>query len=273
MFALSACASVPPTAASSQPLKIVVITVPPSAPISDLEQISSVKPPNDNPKDKALEQSFVDTRMAQVAAASDHAMKDALKSSGRFVVCGGPALDQTLGQLDVGNPAETLTPEMRQQLAAQHCGDALLRFRITDYGLIPKSWDKWIAIGTGVWIGGVTALAYSSPKSRPYIGAYLLSEVLQEGAESYAGYSLFGSVYTPVRIEAELINLHTGKVLWQDADTGLAHKGSIFPYSPRPDQNKIETRLDLSLDRAIDSLVVDLASAPIEATPAETPRD
>jgi len=262
LAALIACAGVPEQPhPPAKPLKIVMVAVPPSAEVSDLEQISSVKPPNDNPKDKALEQTFVDARLSEVFQQSAAAMTDELQAGGRFTVCSSQQLQQLAKQLDVGNKSETLTAEMRQQLEAQHCGDALLRFRITDYGTIPKTWDRWIAVGTGVWIGGITVLAYSKPASRPYIDAYLLSEVIQEGAETYAGYSLFGSVYTPVRIEAELIDLHTGEILWQDTDTGLAHQGSIFPFSPPADEDKIASRLDLSLKRSIQSLVGDLESA------------
>src|SRR5579863_8246704 len=109
LAALTACAGVPEQLhPPAKPLKIVMVAVPSSAEVSDLEQISSVKPPNDNPKDKALEQTFVDARLSEVFQQSAAAMTSELQAGGRFIVCSSPQLQELAEQLQVGNKNETL---------------------------------------------------------------------------------------------------------------------------------------------------------------------
>ena len=58
--------------------------------------------------------------------------------------------------------------------------------------------------------------------TRPLAGAYLLEEGIEEFSEGYAGFWALNRLSRPVRIEADLVDAQTGKVLWHNAHTGLA---------------------------------------------------
>ena len=101
-------------------------------------------------------------------------------------------------------------------------------------------------------------MAALSPKTRPYIGAYLLSEVVQEGAEAWLGTSLFGYEYKPVRVEAELIDAKDGTTLWRDASTKTASNKIMKAY-PKEERDNRELQLAVATGRALDALMDSLA--------------
>lgn len=68
----------------------------------------------------------------------------------------------------------------------------------------------------------VAGLAYAKPKTRPFAGAYLLEESIEEIVEGYAGFWAFDRIWSPVRIEASLVDLRTGATIWTDRHTGLS---------------------------------------------------
>ena len=107
-------------------------------------------------------------------------------------------------------------------LRSDHPADAYLRIRVTDYGETPRRWEgayitfevvSTVAIGGGLYLHRIT---------RPLAGAYLLEESIEEFGEGYAGFWALNRLSRPVRIEADLVDARTGKVLWHNAHTGLA---------------------------------------------------
>lgn len=106
---------------------------------------------------------------------------------------------------------------------SSHAADVYLRLRVTDYGETPRRWAgayvtfevvSTLAIAAGFYVHAVT---------RPVAGAYLLEESIEEFSEGYAGFWALNRLSRPVRIEADLIDGPSGRVLWRGAHTGLAH--------------------------------------------------
>lgn len=102
--------------------------------------------------------------------------------------------------------------------------DALLRFRITDYGLTPKSWrDGYITFEVTSTLAIAGAIAYTgSAAAHAVAGAYLAQETVEETTEAYAGFWGLDVVTRPVRLEAELIRLHPVGTIWKTDETGLS---------------------------------------------------
>lgn len=107
-------------------------------------------------------------------------------------------------------------------LQATHPADAYLLVQVTDYGQTPQSWK-----GAYVGFEVVTTLAigawlYVHTATRVLVAPYLAQESIEEFSEGYAGFWLLNRLSRPVRIEADLVDGKTGKVLWHDSETGLA---------------------------------------------------
>ncbi len=166
------------------PLKIAIVQVPPEAP-GNLRLISS----EPSPKDKALEQALIAVRMRQ---AQDHArawLGAALGEHSRVVMLQNATTEALSESLDLANDDQPIPREVLHTFKQATQADAVLRFRITEYGRVPRRVTRWVWIGTGVWIGTVAALAYANPATQPFVGAYLGGEVLEEGTELIVGVS------------------------------------------------------------------------------------
>lgn len=186
-------------------------------------------------------------------------MIESLEWKGRVVVLKDAATTALADSLNLANGDRDIPLDALNRFHRETGSDAVLRFRISDYGRTPRNVMTWIYAGTAAWIAGVITLSVVNPKTRPYIGAYIGSEVAQEGAEFYLGTSFFGHEYKPVRIEAELINTNDGRVLWSDALTRTA-SGKIIKLYPEKERQRRELQLGISADRAVLGLADSLAA-------------
>jgi hypothetical protein len=148
-------------------------------------------------------------------------MKRVLEQAG-FMVGGSEATFRLINELKIAHPDIVVSKEMAERLRAASGADALLRFRITDYGVTPRSWRKGVIVFEVVSTLGIAAVAYAYPATRPLAGIYLVQESIEETAEAYAGFWALDEVARPVRIEAELIELNAGEQVWRDSATGLS---------------------------------------------------
>lgn len=137
--------------------------------------------------------------------------------------------------------------------------DALFRFRITDYGLTPKSWrDGYIAFEVTSTLAIAAAIAYTgSTAAHAAAGGYLAQETVEETTEAYAGFWGLDVVTRPVRLEAELIRLHPVGTIWETDETGLSdiklsRLTRSVPVSER------DMQLDQSTNHAVDDISSDL---------------
>ncbi len=253
MLVIAQAFGLAPPADSGRPQRIAVVEVPIAHSIKRLRQISS----DPRPGDRQVERQLIAVKLRRAQDQARDGMISALESEGRFLVLKDTATAQLIDSLDLAYHDETIARDVLARFREVTNADAVLRFRISDYGRTPRKTLKWIYIVTSAWIAGVITIAATNPKTQPYIGAYIGTEVLQEGAELYLGTSFFGHEYKPARVEAELIDLRTGKILWQDAKTRTASKKFLKAY-PK-EQRSRELELAVSVDRATLDLAKSLA--------------
>ena len=153
-----------------------------------------------------------------------------------------------------------LSPDEAYAIRAATGADALLRFRITDYGLTPTSWrDGYIAfeIGSTLAIAGI--IAYSgSAAAHAAAGGYLAQEAVEETSEAYAGFRGLDIVCRPVRIEAELVRLDPLGTIWETSETGLSDiRLSRLTKKATLEERKLQ--LDQSTNHAVRDISADLA--------------
>ncbi len=242
-----------PSVDVSRPLRVAVVEVPIAHSVKRLRYLSS----DPRPSDRELERQLIAVKLRQAQEEAKAGMLDALKAEGHFVILKDTTTEALAESLDLAYGDETIPADIRTRFREASNADAIVRFRISDYGRTPRKVLKWIYIGTTAWIAGIITFAATNPQTRPYIGAYIGTEVLQEGAELYLGTSFFGHEYKPARVEAELIDLKTGAILWQDAKTRTASNQFLKIY-PK-DQRSRELELAISVDRATLDLAKSLA--------------
>ncbi len=140
--------------------------------------------------------------------------------------------------------------------------DAILRFRITDYGLTPGSWrDGYIAFEVGSTLAIAGAIAYAgSTAAHAAAGGYLAQEAVEETTEAYAGFSALDIVCRPVRLEAELIRLKPVGRIWEADETGLSDI-RLSRLTGTVSDSERNFQLDQSTNHAARDISEDLAKA------------
>jgi hypothetical protein len=127
--------------------------------------------------------------------------------------------------------------------------NALLRYRITDYGLTPRSWRT-------VWITfEVTSTLAIAAKGAA--GAYLVQEAIEETAETYAGFWALDVICRPVRIEAKLVRLNPVGAVWKTSDTGLSDV-RLSRIARTVEPSECDRQLDQATNHAVDHVASSL---------------
>jgi len=153
------------------------------------------------------------------------AMDSALAKNPRLVVVAPPKEEEPFINTIRDRAFETpLSQDEADRIRLTTGADALLRFKITDYGLTPTAWrNGYITFEVTTTLALAAIIAYSgSTVAKGAAGAYLVQEAIEETAEGYAGFWALNKVSRPVRIEAELIWLKPVTTVWQASNTGLA---------------------------------------------------
>ena len=186
----------------------------------DLPALRNVFSP-DMPKDSEETIKLVKSGMTEAEIRAMAEMKNALTNIGMTVI-NSEAVTRRVNELEINRMHKKLSLDQAHELHLVSGADNLLRFRITDYGLTPKAWRNWVIGFEVVSTVGIAAIAYTTPELRPLAGVYLVTEAVEETAEAYTGFWALDKLSRPVRIEAEMFDLHTGEMLWADSNTGLA---------------------------------------------------
>ncbi len=258
---LGGCASSNVQKASLEPTKLPLCVV-------LIESQNSVNPAAlrsvfapDMPEDSDNASELVKSGIAEAENRTMTEMQNALANVGVRVLS-----SETIGRSVNESKEQQFTKELSidqaKKLMLDSGADALLRFRITDYGLTPRAWRKWVIRFEVVSTVGIAAIAYSVPKTRPLAGAYLVTEAVEETAEAYTGFWALDKLCRPVRIEAELFDLHTGENVWSDSNTGLAkvHAARLFTHIDAATQStQLEDATHESVEKLVDLLVHSLA--------------
>lgn len=237
------------------PLKILVMSSPMTI---DPARLQKVLAPNAKEKLSVSEEPLAQgVQQAQTYARV--AMESALIQSPRLMVVTPPAGPKPLiDKIQSHDFATAISQEEADRLQTATGADTALRYRITDYGLTPRTWRKgYITFEVTTTLALAAVIAYSgSTVAKGAAGAYLVQEAVEETAEGYAGFWALDVVGRPVRIEAELIRLKPVTTVWKTSDTGLSDV-----RLSRLTRKVGSTERDGQLNQATDDAVKDIVSA------------
>ena len=239
-------------------------------PIADKDAVRSVIA-KDSPKDdlEAATNTEQAIESAQAQALAD--IRGALAVFPDLQVGSGPlTLPAELAGFPILGRDQPLGPDVLTRLRAICDADALLRFGISDYGLTPKAWRSGVITFEVVSTLGIAAIAYAKPATRAIAGAYLAQETVEETIEAYSGFWALDEVYRPVRVEAEMIDLHTGRRAWADSETGFSDRRLSRIYTTVTSDER-KTQLSEALHEAITKVVRDFQQSAGRPAPATKP--
>lgn len=201
----------------------------------------------------------VQRAQAYTRAAMDSALAE---QTGLIVVTPPTADSRLIDEIQTHDFRATLSQDEADRLQAATGADALLRFRITDYGYTPKSWRTgYITFEVTTTLALAATIAYAgSTVADGAAGAYLAQETAEETAEGYAGFWALDVVSRPVRIEAALIQLKPVATLWKSADTGLSDT-RLSRLTRKVGGAERDRQLEQSTDDAVKEIVSALSRA------------
>ncbi len=223
VIAASGCASIQSYDASSDitiaPAHKVVLV---EMPMLKDERLLQKQFAADLPAESSRSHEAISDAVAKAEALALADMRKALELQKGLTIDDSDTTAHALDELRLNNSDLPITQELARRLHAISGADDLLRFRITDYGMTPKAWRKAYIVFEVASTLAIAAIAYSYPRTRGIAGIYLVQEAVEETAEGYAGFWAINEVCRPVRIEAQLVSLHTGAETWRDTATGLS---------------------------------------------------
>lgn len=203
------------------PLKLLVVETPMQVDARRLQQV--LAPDAKHALSASDEPLLSGAQHAQAYAAAE--MDTALARQPSIeVVTPPPSAATLLARWQGLGAADMPTQEEADRLRAATGADALLRFRITDYGLTPRAWrNAYIAFEVTTTLAIAAVIAYAGPKvAKAAAGVYLVQETAEEAATAYAGFDSLDETARPVRISAELVALNPVGTIWQTSHTGLS---------------------------------------------------
>lgn len=241
------------------PISILVI---PSPMTIDRDRLQKVLAP-DSKSELSTSDVPISTGVNHAQEYALTAMKSVLSRQPGFVVLASPAEEMLLINDIRGRDFETpISQEEANRIRMTTGADALLRYRITDYGLTPRSWrTAWITFEVTSTLAIAAVIAYSSSTlAKGAAGAYLVQEAIEETAETYAGFWALDVICRPVRIEAMLIRLNPVGTVWKTSDTGLSDvRLSRLTRTIKPAER--DKQLDQATNHAVDHVAANLYGA------------
>jgi hypothetical protein len=234
------------------PQKVVLVQMPM---VMDEVVLNKLFAPN-SPKDSSESRQAVKNAVANAEAHALAEMRVALEQAG-IKVDSNEAVSDAVDELKINNADIVVTKEIAEQLHSVSGADALLRFRVTDYGATPKSWRNGVIIFEVTSTLGIAAIAYAYPATRAIAGVYLVEETIEETAEAYAGFWALNEVFRPVRIEAELIALTAGTQVWASSATGLSDV-RLTRLVRKVSAAERDAQLNSATHEAVENIVADL---------------
>lgn len=204
----------------SNPIKMIVLQTPMTIKQERLKAVFGKELPENTPIPETVIQEQESRAQERARVTINHA----LASQQSFVVIPTPTDNPTIHTLEDQDFDVPITQDDADRIALDTGSDAILKYRITDYGLTPVAWRKayvTFEITSTLAIAGSIALI-GTKAARTAGAVYLAEEGTEELAEGYAGFWAFNEVCRPVRIEAELIRLKPVETIWKTSDTGTS---------------------------------------------------
>ncbi|HLQ24968.1 MAG TPA: hypothetical protein VK138_03725 [Acidiferrobacterales bacterium] len=216
----------------------------------------------DSPESRRAVKNAVDTAQARAFTY----MQSAIESQTGIRIINSEGVTRAIDELRIDQADTVVTREIAEQLRAVSGADAILRFRITDYGVTPKSWRKGVIVFEVTSTLAIAAIAYAKPATRAIAGVYLVTEAIEETAEAYGGFYALDEIYRPVRIEAELITLNTGTQAWKSSATGLSDR-RLSRLVRKVSVTERDAQLEIAIHDAVNDIVADLRKALPQGAP------
>ena len=213
------------------------------------------------PEESAESRRAVEAGIGNAEARAASTMKQALERA-EIEVADDEATFRLVDELKIGDPGTVLDQGKAERLRAASGADALLRFRITDYGATPRTWRKGVIVFEVASTLAITAALYSYHGTRALAGVYLAEEGAEETAEAFAGFWALGKVGRPVRIEAEIYDLNTGERTWGDSATGLSDL-RLGRTLGKVSSSERDAQLSSAVRAAVTKIVSDMRSGAI----------
>lgn len=260
-FGVAGCVTTPPYRPSAQdtagrPQTAVLVQAPLVANEKMFHDLFALDLAQGSPESRQAVKNAVDMVQAHALAY----MQNAMENQTGIKIIDSEEVEHAIDRLRIKDADTVVTREIAEQLRAVSGADALIRFRITDYGLTPKSWRQAVIVFEVTTTLAIAAIAYAKPATRPIAGVYLVTETIEETAEAYGGFWALDQIYRPVRIEAELITLDTGTPAWKDSATGFSDR-SVTRLVRKISVTERDTQLDSALHDAVNLIVADLRNA------------
>src|SRR3989475_292142 len=246
------------------PQKAVLVQTPMVMDDAAFNKLFATDLPKDSPESRQAIKNAVDN--AEVRAFAE--MQKAFETQTEIKINNSEIVSRVINELKINNADTVITREIAEQLHAASDADILLRFRITDYGVTPKSWRNAVIIFEVTSTLGIAAIAYAYPATRPIAGIYLIEEGIEETIEAYAGFWALDEASRPVRIEAELITLNTGTQAWKSSATGLSDVG-LTRLVRKVSAAERAAQLNSAIQEAAEKIVADLQKVLPQRTKAE----
>lgn len=142
---------------------------------------------------------------------------------------------------------------------SNQAAQVILETHVSGYGHIKTKWKVYL-IGSGV-IEGVTQGIIAAQFVNPWIAiAIAAEEILSETITWGGGSYLFDRFYSPVILEAQLVNATNGAAFWDGTVFVSINRKGLKNY-PDEDRSKKEIRLRVTAEKAIAELVSDINNA------------
>lgn len=255
---LCSCATAPRYGSATQsiaayPQKAVLVQTPMLRDDPVLNKLFAPDLPKDSPESRQAIKDAVDN--AEVHAFAE--IQKVFETQTEIKIDNSEIVSRVINELQINNADTVVTREIAEQLHTASDADVLLRFRITDYGVTPRSWRNAVIIFEVTSTLGIAAIAYAYPATRPIAGIYLVEEGIEETLEAYAGFWALDEVSRPVRIEAELITLDTGTQAWKSSATGLSDVG-LTRLVRKVSAAERAAQLNSAIQEAAEKIVADL---------------
>ncbi len=255
---LCSCATAPRYGSATQsiaayPQKAVLVQTPMLRDDPVLNKLFAPDLPKDSPESRQAIKDAVDN--AEVHAFAE--IQKVFETQTEIKIANSEIVSRVINELQINNADTVVTREIAEQLHTASDADVLLRFRITDYGVTPRSWRNAVIIFEVTSTLGIAAIAYAYPATRPIAGIYLVEEGIEETLEAYAGFWALDEVSRPVRIEAELITLDTGTQAWKSSATGLSDVG-LTRLVRKVSAAERAAQLNSAIQEAAEKIVADL---------------
>lgn len=257
VFSLGGCTSTTGLMALAQthpssPIKMIVLQTPMTIKQERLKAVFGKELPENTPLPETVIQE-------QENRAQEHAratINNGLARQHSFVVVPTPTDDPIIHTIENQYFDTPMTQDDADRIALITDSDAILKYKITDYGLTPVAWRKayvTFEITSTLAIAGSIALI-GTKAARTAGAVYLAEEGTEELAEGYAGFWAFNEVCRPVRIEAELIRLKPVKTIWKTSDTGTSDI-RLSRIIRKIDSKELDDQLMQSTDHAASTVV------------------